>query len=423
MTLLDFYRLAEQAVPGQRLPMMLFPIGTWKSAKYPKLPLTRELAEELIANFEAGILGTEPVIDSSGRHDTSTEAAGWMKRLYIAPLRDGGEALFADWEPTDLGAQLLNERRYQYNSVEIGEVVDNATGKRTANVLRSATLTNTPVLRMLPAVLEAGERIAEPVSLALSEFEAADDPVSSILADMEALAGRLDEALKGKKGIPTVRTFLREIRAKVGAHKLSEDDESPESTPLSEPPVGATAEAIGDGASVANVGQSTTPKESKHMSELTELLKLSEDADEALMLAEVRKVITERDTAVTELAESKRTAVIEAVTLALEAKIKDGFIAPAERDGYLALAEADAERATKLIAGRQHKVLDLDEHGSGEQKPETVTYANASIELAERAKERKAADGLSYAEAERLVLAADAELAQRYTDFRSGKEA
>jgi hypothetical protein len=223
-----------------------------------------------------------------------------------------------------------------------------------------------------------------------------------------------------------VRTFLREIRAKVGAHKLSEDDESPESTPLSEPPVGATAEAIGDGASVANVGQSTTPKESKHMSELTELLKLSEDADEALMLAEVQKVITERDTAVAKLAENEHATVIGSVTLALDEAIKDGRIAPAERDGYLDLAEADADRATKLIAARLNKVVDLDEHGSGETPPETPTYPNASVELAERAKERKAKDGSTYAEAERLVLAEDAGLRERYADFRAergGKEA
>lgn len=498
MSLLDFYRLAEQAVPGQRLPMMLFPIGEWRSAKYPKLPLTRDLAEELIANFEAGVLGTEPVIDSSGRHDTSTEAAGWFKRLYVAPLRDGGEALFGDWEPTDLGASLLNDRRYQYNSVEIGDVVDNATGKRTQNVLRSATLTNTPVLRMLPPVLEAGEAIAEPVSLALSEIEAADeDPVSGLLADMDALAERLDGALKGKRGVPSIRSFLREIRAKVSAHKLAEPGsyqdlreaieraltdllsgrqwvvdfgdswviyengaledaprlwrvpyvrEGPEitfGTPVEverqtnyipkspsppEPSGDATAEPVGDSASGTGVGLSTPSirKEKKRMSELTELLQLAEDADDALILAEVKKVTAKidaekarADAAEAKLAEGEQA---ERVRL-LDEAIGAAHIAPAEKDAFVRLAERDPETfAAMLELRKQCRVVELGERGSGDPASER-TYANASVELAERAKERATKDGSTYSVAERRVLTEDADLAERYRDFRMGKEA
>lgn len=496
MSLLDFYRLAEKAVSGQRLPMMLFPIGEWRSAKYPKLPLTRELAEELIANFEAGVLGTEPVIDSSGRHDTSTEAAGWFKRLYVAPLRDGGEALFGDWEPTELGASLLNDRRYQYNSVEIGDVVDNATGKRTKNVLRSATLTNTPVLRMLPPVLEAGEAIAEPVSLALSEIEAADeDPVSGLLADMDALAERLDGALKGKRGVPSIRSFLREIRAKVSAHKLAEPGSYqdlreaieraltdllsgrqwvvdfgdswvvyengaledaprlwrvpyvregseftfgtpaeverqtnyiPKSPSPPEPSGDATAEPVGDGVTAAVSGEPSNQKEKKRMSELTELLQLAEDADDALILAEVKKVTaklvaekTRADAAEAKLAESEQA---ERVRLLNEA-IGAARIAPAEKDAFVRLAERDPETfAAMLELRKQCRVVELGERGSGEPASER-TYANASVELAERAKERAAKDGSTYAEAERRVLAEDADIAERYRDFRVGKEA
>lgn len=225
MTYLDQVQLSLGEVQaGEVIPFPLFPIGEWKSAKYPSLPLTRELAETLIANHEAGILGTEPMVDSSGKHDTSSPAAAWLKRLYIAPTTDGGEMLMADGKLTDLGADLLTSEQYRYLSVEIDEVTDNRSGVKTPNVLKSATLTNTPVLRIMPAILDAPDSIA----VALSEItaagdEAETDPVQELLDDLEAVATKLDASLKGKKGIPSARAFLREVRGKVSAHKLSED--------------------------------------------------------------------------------------------------------------------------------------------------------------------------------------------------------
>ena len=158
------------------------------------------------------------------------------------------------------------------------------------------------------------------------------------------------------------------------------------------------------------------------MSELTQLLRLAEDADDGLILAEVRKVAAERDDAVAKLAENERKAAVGVVTLALDEAIKEGRIAPAERDGYLELAEADAERATKLIAGRQTKVIDLSERGSGKTPPEPSARKNASVELAEKAAARAKADGVGFSEAKRLVLSEDSDLAQRYEAFRLGEK-
>ena len=154
-------RLGEAIQAGDTTPMMVFPVGEWHSAKYPNLPLTEELANELIANFEAGVLGTEPVVDSSGKHDTSAPAAGWVKRVYLASYEEGdvtGLALWADVKWTPLGAELLTSEQYKYGSVEIGSVVLNDSGETVDNVLRSLTLTNTPVLRLMPDVQNAAEK-------------------------------------------------------------------------------------------------------------------------------------------------------------------------------------------------------------------------------------------------------------------------
>jgi len=489
----ELYRLAESAKAGERIPMMLFPIGIWKSAKYPKLSLTRELAEAVIANFEANVLGTEPVVDSSGKHDTAAEAAGWIKDLRIAPTKDGGEALFADWEPTDLGAAQLNEKRYQYNSVEIGEVVDNVTGVKTTNVLRSVTLTNTPILRMLPPVLEAGEAIAasEPIEVALSELEPVD-PVTGLIDDIDALLAKLDDNLKGKAGIRAMRTYLRETRAKASAHAtLAEagstndvraeleralqehhaggseglyiDDFGPDwvvyhvwsAGPLGEnviqrasymrdangitfgqpievkqeityippsepsPSGGATGEALADGTCAAGVGVRLNLSKERSMSDLTELLKLSESDDDALILAEVKKVITENATFKAKFAEGEKAERVRK----LDEAIAGTHVLPAEKDVMLALAESAPGTFDATLKAREDagvKLVDTSERGNGTPPPEPKEYADPSIELAEKAQAKAKADDINYGEAMRLVMAADPTLAERYVTI--GKE-
>jgi ribosomal protein L40E len=173
-------RLAEKIEAGQTTPMMVFPIGDWHSAKYPDLALSEDLAHELIANFESGVLGREPVVDSSGEHDLSAPAAGWVKRVYLASYEEDdvrGLALWADVEWTGLGAQLLNDKQYQYGSVEIGPVTLNESGETVDNVLRSLTITNVPVLSIMPAVQDAAAAKREGITLTLSEMTlTANDP-------------------------------------------------------------------------------------------------------------------------------------------------------------------------------------------------------------------------------------------------------
>ena len=158
--------LSEEVKDGDTVPMMLFPIGNWHSAIYPKLPLRLDLAQEVIANFEAKVQDRDVPVEASGRHDTAEPAVGWVKRLYLAHCRSDnftGEALWCDWQPNSRGAMLLNEGAYRYNSVEIDEVTDNRTGSVTPNVLLSVCLTNVPVVRIMPPIDEASQalRLAE----------------------------------------------------------------------------------------------------------------------------------------------------------------------------------------------------------------------------------------------------------------------
>jgi ribosomal protein L40E len=203
MTAAPLYRLrlGERISAGQTTPMMVFPIGAWHSAKYPDLTLDEDLAHELIANFESGVLGREPVVDSSGEHDLSAPAAGWVKRVYLASYEEGelsGLALWADVEWTGLGAQLLNDDQYKYGSVEIGSVVMNEGGE-VDNVLRSMTITNVPVLSIMPGIRDAAAAQREALTLSLSEVLLAQLPPAEVkLSITDADKAALSKEIKGK---------------------------------------------------------------------------------------------------------------------------------------------------------------------------------------------------------------------------------
>lgn len=376
-------RLADGIAAGDTTPMMVFPIGEWHSSKYPNLPLTEELANELIANFEAGILGTEPVVDSSGCHDVSSPAAGWVKRVYLASYEEGdvtGLALWADVKWTSLGATLLTDEQYKYGSVEIGPVVLNDSGETVDNVLRSLTLTNTPVLRLMPDVQNAGEKQRVVATLSLSEI---------------TLSTTEDD---GDPAVPTSGS--------------SDDHSQP-----------AKAD---EGHDVTLAEGDAAPKGSDHMKTVALKLSLAEDASEETILAEVIR-LAEHDAAETvradglaaKLAETETKAAVDAFAVKLDEKITGGFIATGERETFVDLATSQSvELAEKLIEARTAKVVDLAERGTDGEGSDGGTYADASVELAEKAKARKAADGSTYAAAEKLVLAEDEGLAARYSEFR-----
>jgi hypothetical protein len=357
---IDLYELAlAEVAAGQLVPIPLFPLGEWKSAKYPSLPLTRELADELIANFEAGVLGTEPVLDSSGRHDTSAPAAGWFKRMYVAPTKDGLEMLFGDAELTDLGAEQLNAGLYKYDSIELGPVVDNATGLKTDNVFRSATLTNTPVLRMLPPVLDAADSIAmsEPVEILLSEIILATvkDPAQSILDDID------------------------------------EDDGDPAESDHASSAVSSQAAKDDEGQPVTLAEGDAAPKGVDHMKSVALKLNLAEDADETIILAEVVKLADERDAAVAKIAAVEKAARDAEVEHLLAELVDGAHILPGQKEAWKKLAD-DAPDSFTVFAenAKKSKAIELGESGDGSQPVEESDDANTALaELAAKiAKDR-----------------------------------
>lgn len=139
-------------------PVMLFPFGKWKTEKYGEMDLNESFAQRLISNFDDQVLGTQPFFDD-GNHNED-KATGWIKRLFIS-----ANALWADVEWTELGEQLLKGRVYRYSSMHIDKHKNPVDGKEYYPVLKNVSLTNIPVLRMLPALelSEAGAVVEIPL--------------------------------------------------------------------------------------------------------------------------------------------------------------------------------------------------------------------------------------------------------------------
>jgi hypothetical protein len=426
----DLYRLAEVEA-GKPSPMMVFPVGDWTSAKYPRLSLSQELADEVIANFTADVLRTRVPVDLN--HDPKSPANGWVERLYMAPFEwngVSGEALFADWTPNDRGAQHVNSGEYAYDSLEIAAHEDPVTGTQYDNVLKAISLTNRPVLRMMPGVLEAGDavKLAEPVDLQLSEVTLADeepDPMASLLSDLEAVLGKASDTLKGKPGVRAIRTYLQEARAKASAHKLTEDDGYPAEThPASSDGSSQPAKAD-EGQPVTLAEGDAATKGADPMKTVIEALQLSEGADEATVLAAVKGLIDGKASAELKLADvekAKRAGEVEVELAEIE---KLGNLTPGEKPEFLTLAEEKPDVYAARVAERkalpEGTKIQLGE--SGTSQGSATGDKTADVELAEKAKARAAKDGIGIGEAQKLTLSEDPDLAKRIHNERYGKEA
>ncbi|MGA3168277.1 MAG: phage protease [Candidatus Limnocylindrales bacterium] len=386
----DLYRLhlGEHIAAGDTTPMMVFPIGTFHSAKYPDLEFTEDLANELIANFEAGILGREPVVDSSGRHDVSAPAAGWVKRVYLASYEEGdvtGMALWADVKWTALGAQLLSDDEYKYGSVEIGMVVMNQSGAEVPNVLRSLTLCNTPVLSIMPAVKDAKAAQTMAVVATLSEYslegnpEDDDDdqkpsdatPWDGLLAMVNALPAHAKLALKGQKGNTAIHAGIAKLCKDVqdfcdGLKTSESTDPATRGAGRLEPDSPGVRPVKGTHDASHEDDGPIAPKGADHMNTDTlKKLNLTEDATDEVILAEVVKLIDRAEAAEAKTAEAeKATRRVESEAKLAEA-IKDTHVLPAEKDALMALAEASPEAFEATLEARKTvKLVDVTEHGN-----------------------------------------------------------
>lgn len=159
----------------------VIPIGTFDTAKYGKVPLTQAKARRILANFNKRVLKTDVMIDVD--HDMS-RSAGWVKSLSMgtfphavtgAPIK----GLLADVEWTPYGEDLVGGKEYRYLSATLGTYHDEETGEDIPDVLYTVSLTNSPVMKLMPSIAmsDAGDasyefEVTEERTFAFSDFTA-----------------------------------------------------------------------------------------------------------------------------------------------------------------------------------------------------------------------------------------------------------
>ena len=105
------------------------------------MKITQKMLEQYVQNFiDNGYNGSE--ISVNMNHKVGTEAAGWIKNLFIEKTK-----LMMSVEWTSLGKEYLEKKLYKFISVELWSQIKHwKTGKVVDNVLSGAALTNDPGL-------------------------------------------------------------------------------------------------------------------------------------------------------------------------------------------------------------------------------------------------------------------------------------
>lgn len=125
------------------------------------LKISRKMLEDYIANFKANVYGTELQVNLE--HNRGSEAAGWIKELYITDHQDTGVAsLMAKVEWTEMGQEKISKNLFKFVSAELAyDYPHHETGKPVKHVFIGLALTNTPALKgQQPVTLnEAAEKL------------------------------------------------------------------------------------------------------------------------------------------------------------------------------------------------------------------------------------------------------------------------
>ena len=134
------------------LKIPFFRLGKWKHPVYGDITVTQDTFNQMLANFKTNVLGRPPFIRIG--HDKGTAptfgyapAEGW-----ITSLKQEGDVLFAEGEPTTPEAEEnIRTKRYRFSSAEYNpNGVDRETGKKVGALLSAIALTNEPFLTKLP---------------------------------------------------------------------------------------------------------------------------------------------------------------------------------------------------------------------------------------------------------------------------------
>lgn len=186
----------------------VIPIGTFDTAKYGRIPLSLAKARRILGNFKKRVLKTDVMVDVD--HDMS-RSAGWVKNLRFGtfPHAVTGEpiqGLLADVEWTPYGEELVLGKEYRYLSATLGTYHDEESGEDIGDVLFSVSLTNAPVMKMMPAVA---------TEFAFSETEFIEEPPAPVNDTADEVAAESEQATPSEGGTRMADTETQAVEEEV----------------------------------------------------------------------------------------------------------------------------------------------------------------------------------------------------------------
>jgi Mu-like prophage I protein len=330
----------------------VLPIGKFDTAKYGELEITTEMASEIVANWAAKVLKTDIRFDIGHAME---EAAGWITGLSVGtfahPVTGAdmpGIIAAVEWTPS--GKQILGDKQYRYVSSYLSSYKDEETGTVYANVLMAVALTNDPVMRLLPPVELADAPSGEGILLGevVDEMTAEDRSQESHKALWEALDALScilhreveEDGLSGDALVARVSELAADLPNAVTVAVAEEDAEH--GTPVAAPdtsladsgsdPVAEMlarfdalmndCDALVSGTAGVKAMRTLASETRKKMADL-----LSKKG--GTTMAEEAKLADERDDALKQLAEMKRTQRNGKIDVALAALTAKGLTQPA----------------------------------------------------------------------------------------------
>lgn len=222
------------------------------------LVVTEEMLDDYVANWEAGVYGTEIQVDL--RHDREGEAGAWVKRLY----KENGK-LLAEVEWTPLGEDKVSKKLYRYTSSELASEYPHwKTGEIVKNVFVGVALTNIPAMKGMEPI-----SLSEKASLLFFNSQNNMDKLKKMFAKFSAGKPSKEDLAEFKK---MADEYDKENGTKDGAKMFKE--------------LADHGEPDGD----EGKDKTVPPKVEKNSESMT-LLKLSEDLKETQrqLLAERQK--------------------------------------------------------------------------------------------------------------------------------------
>lgn len=189
-----------------------FAIGKWQHQRYGKIEFDEDRAKQAIKNYANAEKELNLDYNHLGLDGAPDEAiaSGWLidGLTEIGQRGDnkGKKGLWGIVQWTKKAAEYIKNGEYKFISPEFtDEGRDKKTGKKIGFTLQAAALTNRPFLEGMAPVALSERALAEIENVSLDE----------ILGDINAWLAKAAPQIKGKKGSPAIRLYLRGVKEKL----------------------------------------------------------------------------------------------------------------------------------------------------------------------------------------------------------------